>query len=357
MLSLIKQEFSLSIAIESIDYRYLNTFATCKLLEHLFIELNLKVKDFNNKEPFYKIDCLEFHKISLQQAFDANYMQLQQLLYTYCLQEHKEKEFNNLKALYNQNSNYVMQQAEQHRFKMEVDYTQIVQQYVKNNFDFERITPTEIDFKNIYAENVTKLDLDKLNGSSHYISLLYFSNFIDEIEIYITSLEQSSLTITPDTKLTIEPKSIEEVSLICSPPNTTERSSKHKPRKAYKHSSKLDTQKQKTGEKAELEVYQSLCLKYNKDNVEHVSLDDDSLGYDIKYKNEEGIYKYVEVKTFSNGQFYLTKNEKEFAQNNFGFYELFLVSDKILKIQNIDYNDDDIFKLDSSEYIVRYCVG
>jgi len=86
------------------------------------------------------------------------------------------------------------------------------------------------------------------------------------------------------------------------------------------------------------------------------SLDDDSLGYDIKYKNEEGIYKYVEVKTFSNGQFYLTKNEKEFAQNNFGFYELFLVSDTILKIQNIDYNNEDIFTLDSSEFIVRYSI-
>ncbi|MBA1433001.1 MAG: DUF3883 domain-containing protein [Epsilonproteobacteria bacterium] len=68
------------------------------------------------------------------------------------------------------------------------------------------------------------------------------------------------------------------------------------------------------------------------------------------------MYKYVEVKIFSNGQFYLTKNEKEFAQNNFGFYELFLVSDTILKIQNIDYNNESIFTLDSSEYIVRYSI-
>ena len=80
------------------------------------------------------------------------------------------------------------------------------------------------------------------------------------------------------------------------------------------------------------------------------------MGYDIKYKNEEGIYKYVEVKNFSNGQFYLSKNEKEFAQSNFGFYELFLVSDNILRIQNIDYNNDTIFQLDSSEYIVKYSI-
>jgi len=37
----------------------------------------------------------------------------------------------------------------------------------------------------------------------------------------------------------------------------------------------------------------------------------------------------------------------------FGFYELFLVSDSILKIQDIKYDDDSIFQLDSSEYIVK----
>ncbi len=149
-----------------------------------------------------------------------------------------------------------------------------------------------------------------------------------------------------------EPKVIQEVSLSSVYASHIEKSVREKIKRAYKHNSKIETQKQKRGEKAELEVYQSLCLEYGKDNVEHVSLDDDSLGYDIKYKNKEGIYKYVEVKNFSNGQFYLTKNEKEFADNNFGFYELFLVSDSILKIQDINY-DDSIFQLDSSEYIVK----
>ena len=356
MFEVIKKELNFSIAIENIDYHYLNTFPACKQIEQLFTELNLRVEDFNNKEPFYKIDCLEFHKINLQQEFDLNSMQFQRLLYSYCIQEHKEKEFNDLKAIYNQNTNYIMQQAEQHRFKMEVDYKAIVQKYIEDNFNFEEIEATKIDFKDVYEENVTKVEIDKLNGNSHYISLLYFLDSADEINNYIKSLEQSSLSTTTDTtKVFSEPKTIEEVSLTSSF-RSREKSLKEKPRKAYKHNSDADTQKQKRGEKAELEVYRSLCLEYGKDNVEHVSLDDDSLGYDIKYKNELGIYKYVEVKNFSNGQFYLSKNEKEFAQINFGFYELFLVSDSILKVQNIDYNDDDIFQLDSSEYIVKYSI-
>ena len=48
--------------------------------------------------------------------------------------------------------------------------------------------------------------------------------------------------------------------------------------------------------------------------------------------------------------------KKECEQSNIGFYELFSVSDNILKVQNIDYNDDTIFQLDSSEYIVQYSI-
>jgi len=358
MFSTIKQEFNLSTDIENLDYRHLNTFNTCKqIIKQLFLELNISVEDFNNKEPFYKIDCLEFHKVNLQQTFDFHSMQFQKLLYTYCIQEHKEKEFNNLKALYNQNTNYVMQQAEKYRFVMEVDYNQIVEEFIDNHFSFEGIEATEIDFKNIYEENITKIDVEKLNGDSHYISLLYFSNSIDVIQKHIQDLEQSVENKKVDkTKVFSEPKIIQEVSLSSVYASHIEKSVREKTKRAYKHNSKIETQKQKKGEKAELEVYQSLCLEYGKDNVEHVSLDDDSLGYDIKYKNKEGIYKYVEVKNFSNGQFYLTKNEKEFADNNFGFYELFLVSDSILKIQDINYDDDSIFQLDSSEYIVKYSI-
>ena len=356
MFEIIKKEFGLRIAIESIDYRNLNTFDACKQIEQLFMELDLSVEDFNNIEPFYKIDCSEFHKINLQQSFDFSSMQFQKLLYSYCLQEHKEKEFNNLKALYNQNTNYIMQHAEKYRFRMEVDYKDIVEKYIEEHFNFEEIEATTIDFKDIYEKNVTKIEVEKLNGNSHYMSLLYFADSIDEINSYIQSLEQSSVVTATDTiKVFSEPKAIEEVSL-SSTFSSIEKSLIEKPRKAYKHNSNADTQKQKRGEKAELEVYQSLCVEYGKDNVEHVSLDDDSLGYDIKYKNKENEYKYVEVKAFSNGQFYLTKNEKEFAESNFGFYELFLVSDTILKIQNIDYNNEDVFKLDSSEYIVKYSI-
>jgi hypothetical protein len=353
MFEIIKKEFCLSIAIKSINYHSLNTFATCKQIEQLFMELNLRVEDFNNKEPFYKIDCLEFHKINLQQKFDSKSMQFQKLLYSYCIQEHKEQEFNDLKAVYNQNNSYVMQKAEQNRFKMEINYEAIVQEYIDDNFSFKEIEATEIDFKDVYKRNVTKIEVDKLNGNSDYISLLYFLDSVDKINKYIKSLEQPSISTTTDTtKVFSEPKTIKEVSLTSSF-SSGEKSVKEKPRKAYKHNSNTDTQKQKRGEKAELEVYQSLYSEYGKDNVEHVSLDDDSLGYDIKYKNEEGDYKYVEVKNFSNGQFYLSKNEKEFAQSHFGFYELFLVSDNILKIQDINYDNDTIFQLDSSEYIVK----
>lgn len=78
------------------------------------------------------------------------------------------------------------------------------------------------------------------------------------------------------------------------------------------------------------------------------------MGYDIKYKDLIGFFKYVEVKSYSNGQFYITKNEKEFAQKHIGFYEIFLVGEEIYRISNVDFEDTTQFTIEGNEFIVKY---
>ena len=82
----------------------------------------------------------------------------------------------------------------------------------------------------------------------------------------------------------------------------------------------------------------------------------DGDGYDIKYINKHGITKYVEVKTYSGDKFFLSRNELEFARQHIEDYEIFLVSDDILKIDNVDFDDKDRFHLDSREYIVSMSI-
>ncbi|UBH13519.1 DUF3883 domain-containing protein [Macrococcus armenti] len=62
------------------------------------------------------------------------------------------------------------------------------------------------------------------------------------------------------------------------------------------------------------------------ERIEHVSLTDDSLGYDILSFEEDGTYRYIEVKTTktqitSDGNFYISANELKCAQNkNYWIY-------------------------------------
>ncbi|WP_157821193.1 DUF3883 domain-containing protein [Macrococcoides caseolyticum] len=62
------------------------------------------------------------------------------------------------------------------------------------------------------------------------------------------------------------------------------------------------------------------------ERIEHVSLTDDSLGYDLLSFEEDGRYRYIEVKTTkfnisSSGSYYISANELKCAQNkNYWIY-------------------------------------
>jgi len=76
------------------------------------------------------------------------------------------------------------------------------------------------------------------------------------------------------------------------------------------------------------------------------------IGYDIKYRNTDGVWKYVEVKTDSGNKFYVTKNEIEFAKSHKGLYEIFFVGNEIYKIPDVDYEDKDKFRMEEQDYLV-----
>jgi hypothetical protein len=95
--------------------------------------------------------------------------------------------------------------------------------------------------------------------------------------------------------------------------------------------------------------------KYEKDNgciVEHVSIRDDSMGYDIKSVKNKQI-KYIEVKTTTSGlesSFFMSKNELDFMRQNESTYKIYRVYNlnyskqqadlKILSASDLDSNFD-----------------
>lgn len=103
----------------------------------------------------------------------------------------------------------------------------------------------------------------------------------------------------------------------------------------------INDKKQQKGKEAEQMVYNTLKTHYSEVIWENgnaalahniIGTGDDSAGYDMKYKDENGNWQYVEVKhaTHTNNNYYsfiITANEERFARAHIDNYNLFLVID------------------------------
>ena len=88
-------------------------------------------------------------------------------------------------------------------------------------------------------------------------------------------------------------------------------------------------------------------------NVDLVSEDNEGLQCDIRYTNEKEEVKYVEVKTFDNGNFFLSKSEFDFGKNNEKDYEVWLVKNKLDIIPIYDFFSNPKYITSINEYLVH----
>lgn len=180
-------------------------------------------------------------------------------------------------------------------------------------------------------------------------SLLYFESKLDEIITYIENLKNEDRKPTYDISEQNEENFSKPIidGEFTEPPFPIIPS----PKKIGKYDPTSDDKKRELGNKAESEVYASLVKEYGEEYVDWVSKRDDTLGYDIKYKDKKNEWKYVEVKKVSGRYFYLSKNEKGFADKNRINYELFLVYDDLIKrFDRIDFSDSDSFIIEIDKY-------
>ena len=350
LLNLIKNDIGLKTNIDYIEYDHLDNYVSCQYIKELFQELNVKVNDFNRAETsHYKIDCTSFHMRNIKQAFENNLTSLKKYLYAMCLENHTEVTFIDSIGIYEHNNDFIDTQAIEYKYELDINYENIVDKFINENYELSNTNKTNIDFDAIYKKNIEQINIEDLNGNTMYLSLLYFEDKIEEIKEYI---ESEKVTVNTDgvDEPTQHPKPI-----IDTTPTrpSTDVPTIRKPRKPYKHPGD-DGGKKARGNKSEQFAFESLVDEYGKENVVWSALDDDSLGYDMKYKNKADEWKYVEVKTYSGKQFYISRNEKKFAEEHFGLYEIFLVGDEIYRFKNVDFSDEKQFTIIENEFIVLY---
>jgi Protein NO VEIN, C-terminal len=353
LLQKITDVLCISTEINHIDYKNLQSLTSCIYIEKLFNELGIDIEHFNgSSSSFYKLDFKFYHAHRLKECFNDNYYHFKQLLYHWCDINSKEKDFINLLGIYEHNEETIFKNT-----KLNINYQKIVNKFVSLNFkiNLKNNICKNIDFEQLYEQNKKIIDFEKIESSNEYRSLLYFKNKLEEIKNIIKkiNLKNKYLDDSNNSNNNKKIKTIVPVNLI-SPENINK---KHTPKKTYKHSQERNRKNKICGDNAEQDVFISLVHEMGKENVEWKSKDDDTLGYDIRYKIKNNTWKHVEVKTFSKGIFHLTKNEKEFAEKNKESYEIFLVGEEIYKITDVDFLNSMDFKLVPCEYEVLYKIN
>jgi hypothetical protein len=230
------------------------------------------------------------------------------------------------------------------RYILEPDYNNILLDWISTHLGIN----LNIENTNVFSETVLydqllkehNVTIDLIEDDS-ILSLLYFKGNDAEIEEYLRSLHQSNQSANNDEYNEIDVETIEVINAELNKndnSNSNGSGKKKKTKKRRVHSKKSDEFKIIKGKQSELLVLKKFQEIYGKsrDIVRWVSgysdtIDrDDNLQHDIEYRNEEGIWIHVEVKTLTNNSFVLTTLEKEHALLEKEKYEFALVDGNII---------------------------
>ncbi|WP_456401353.1 protein NO VEIN domain-containing protein, partial [Persephonella sp.] len=350
----IKEELNITTDLSKLDYQDLSGDTSCEVLQKLFEELEINIDDFNKKSSYLKINFTEFHRKNLEKCFNDNYKTFEKILYQWCLDNDKKEKFIDLKGKY-ENADKVVGNV------LDMNYQEFVEKFVEDKFDFSlKDKQSNINFEKIYDENKSKFSEEELKSlNNEYESLLYFEDGYKKIKEKLQQFDQSKENIKTDFADETVPEfyediKIEKVEFGSMEPNTMQE---------YKNYGSYNPHKERKlkeiGDKAERCLYNYLVKRYGRENVIWVSRESDSEHYDMKYKKENE-WIYVEVKTFSNDRFFMSKAEKDFADANKDRYELFLVkisSDSKCeegKIYPVKYSDLEKLEFIPKEFEIHY---
>lgn len=341
-----------------IDYENLNSEHNARYFIEIFGKLNIDVDDYN-KYAYEPIDLSNYY----------------------------HTEFVEVKNKYR--SKYL-------KYKL----TTLKETYNLNNF-FEEIKHN-YDFYNISCSNSISFNVKKMFEEFVGIRLDYLATYDENFEELLNSLklnvnEETNLENEGSYKLEHLNKKEQEIdychlnkeianekndetikaNIIANPVNKKYQLEKEG-KKGKTYSEVTQFTKDYNGFIAESKVYNILLKKIgmngsvewlssNAEKAKIIISGDDSLGYDMKYSDSNGIH-YVEVKgsSASNVEFTLTKKELDFAEENKEIYELWFVPIKNnkplspLELGNIlkfadgeNFLNNSRFSVEQSEFKVR----
>jgi Domain of unknown function (DUF3883) len=329
------------------NYDFINDKNNYAFLNNLFSNLNISIKEFNEYN-INQIDLFDFHFHDLTTLFINKFNIFKQSLYSNSVTIHSQKEF--LQKLHDfeiKQISYIENISLENRYEFAISKNECFEVFIKKEFNGINLIDKSdfIEIDNIYNSNKSNLDnilIEVVEKHNELKSLLYFKIDIDNLKEIISkkiSIPKNEPVISDndDKNDNFSEKRVNSFK--------TKKWTGYKNRKDIFNPNNGSNQSNNTkiGKTSEEKVFQFLCSKYGVDFVHNKAKEDEGLHYDIRYSPDQGNhYKYVEVKTFSNDTFIISREEFEFGKEKKELYEIWLVRNNELIIFNQNLEEIDL---------------
>ncbi|CAH0140785.1 MULTISPECIES: DUF3883 domain-containing protein [unclassified Pedobacter] len=241
-------------------------------------------------------------------------------------------------------------------YSFELPYRSEVLKCIFNVFSIDNLEGLhDIDPDNLYPDLYN--DLQGISLSDELQSLFYFADMAQEIQNRAPNRDSGP----EDILLDADPSDyhLEILNGSDFSAGTFLGDSGTEAKRAWVADPGIDNAKRNAGKRSEEAVFNHLVKIYGKENVDwrsgysHVLDRDDSIHYDIEYRNEEAVWKMLEVKTLNINTFIITRKEVEKGCKHWKDYELALVSHGKISIIKDFFKDADPSQFDgNNSYLV-----
>ncbi|KAA5535613.1 sacsin N-terminal ATP-binding-like domain-containing protein [Paenimyroides baculatum] len=345
-----------------LDYINYNNEKNFNQFKEIFDALNIYISDFNDLVT-ERIDLTNYNKLKFVVEYHNFNNEIKQILYkglqTKGIDEKRKlyKYFN----LYNLAIEEIKAFANEYSEAFINNPKDIVVDFFKKEFDeFDFDTNTshfnlnqlETEFSKAFTED----ELFLIRQNTEWQSLLVFG----EIDLLRLELEDNSEIVEEDEAYqsvdnndNADTLTRTKTTVLDSKAYSTQTVTKTSIAKGlYKGQSRDQNYLKRKGNKAEDIAYQELVEKYTEQFVHYKSKENEALHYDISYSKDQGkSWVYVDVKSSSNGNFYVSASEKLFGEENKDNYEIWVYINNEFKILEKFFCVNPI--LNATEYVVQ----
>lgn len=356
-------KLNLNFEAGQLDYESISSISQINKMKDLFADLNIQLSDFVQFYP-YQLSYETYHFRNLRDLILGKKIEVKYAIWKNfnVLDTYSKKDFLDTINKFENFEEFASSVSEEKKHEFSVDYPYYLDLYIRRIYGNIELNGS-INFQEMLLSNrlhFTAQQILQINQNAGLKSLLYFENSLEDLKAILQEHSKTNDTPlqnpfgTPAFPNNAASKSPSDVPAISSSEKL-----KYKPaastatlkRKPYFNSGDNIDKLKHIGNSSE-----DLVIKYleenNFSNIYKVTEDNDGLHYDIRFTDREGNIKFIEVKTFNNGMFYLSKDEYDFGSLNQQDYEIWLVNNDSIIFPIKDFFTNPKYRPIPNQFIV-----